>query len=77
MTTGKTIALTRRTFVDKVMPLFFNMLLGRSHTYIKLYIFTYIKLAFFLAGFLGGSVVKNLFTSGGDAGLIPGSGRAP
>ena len=26
MTTGKTIALTRRTFVDKVMPLFFNML---------------------------------------------------
>ena len=26
MTTGKTIALTRRTFVDKVMPLLFNML---------------------------------------------------
>ena len=26
MTTGKNIALTRRTFVDKVMPLFFNML---------------------------------------------------
>ena len=26
MTTGNTIALTRRTFVDKVMPLFFNML---------------------------------------------------
>ena len=26
MTTGKTIALTRRTFVDKVMFLFFNML---------------------------------------------------
>ena len=26
MTTGKTIALTRRTFVGKVMPLFFNML---------------------------------------------------
>ena len=26
MTTGKTIALTRRTFVDKVMSLFFNML---------------------------------------------------
>jgi len=25
MTTGKTIALTRRTFVDKVMPLLFNM----------------------------------------------------
>ena len=27
MTTGKTIALTRQTFVGKVMPLFFNMLL--------------------------------------------------
>ena len=26
MTTGKTIALTRQTFVDKVMSLFFNML---------------------------------------------------
>ena len=26
MTTGKTIALTRRTFVDKVMTLLFNML---------------------------------------------------
>ena len=26
-TTGKTIALTRRTFVDKVMSLIFNMLL--------------------------------------------------
>ena len=28
MTTGKTIALTRRTFADKVMSLLFNMLLG-------------------------------------------------
>ena len=26
MTTGKTIALTRRTFADKVMSLLFNML---------------------------------------------------
>ena len=26
MTTGKTIALTRQTFVDKVMSLLFNML---------------------------------------------------
>ena len=26
MTTGKTISLTRQTFVDKVMPLLFNML---------------------------------------------------
>ena len=30
MTTGKTIALTRQTFVGKVMPLLFNMLLGWS-----------------------------------------------
>ena len=30
MTTGKTIALIRRTFVDKVMSLLFNMLLGWS-----------------------------------------------
>ena len=28
MTTGKTIALTRQTFVGKVMPLLFNMLVG-------------------------------------------------
>ena len=28
MTTGKTIALTRRTFVGKVMSLLFNMLSG-------------------------------------------------
>ena len=30
MTTGKTIALTRRTFVGKVMSLLLNMLLPRS-----------------------------------------------
>ena len=30
MTTGKTIALTRRTFVGKVMSLLFNMFLGLS-----------------------------------------------
>ena len=30
MTTGKTIALTIRIFVDKVMPLLFNILLGLS-----------------------------------------------
>ena len=35
MTTGKTIALTRRTFVDKVMSLLFNMLnyLGQKLSY--------------------------------------------
>ena len=35
MTTGKTIALTRRTFVGKVMSVLFNML---SRLYIKIYI---------------------------------------
>src|SRR5574337_716505 len=32
MDTGKTIALTRRTFVDKVMSLLFNMLRSEEHT---------------------------------------------
>ena len=30
MTTGKTIALTRRTFVDKVMSLLFNVLFAAA-----------------------------------------------
>ena len=34
MTTGKTIALTRRTFVDKVMSLLFNMLLRLVITFL-------------------------------------------
>ena len=34
MTTGKTIALTRRTFVGKVMSLFFNMLFRLVITYL-------------------------------------------
>ena len=33
MTTGKTIALTRRTFVENVMPLLFNMLSRSSERY--------------------------------------------
>ena len=33
MTTGKTIALTRQTFVDKVMSLLFNMLSGLVITF--------------------------------------------
>ena len=31
MTTGKTIALTRQTFVGKVMSLLFNILVGEGH----------------------------------------------
>ena len=34
MTTGKTIALTRQTFVDKVMSLFFNMLSRLAVTFL-------------------------------------------
>ena len=34
MTTGKTIALTRRTFVGKVMSLLFNMLSGLVITFL-------------------------------------------
>ena len=39
MTTGKTIALTRRTFVGKVMSLLFNMLSrwGNSGNSVRLY----------------------------------------
>ena len=35
MTTGKTIALTRQTFVDKVMPLLFHMLSKLVITFLK------------------------------------------
>ena len=35
MTTGKTIALTRRTFVDKVMSLLFSMLSGLVITFLS------------------------------------------
>ena len=34
MTTGKTIALTRQTFVDKVMSLLFNILSGLVITFL-------------------------------------------
>ena len=38
MTTGKTIALTRRTFVGKVMSLLFNMLSAKSLQSFRLYV---------------------------------------
>ena len=38
MTTGKTIALTRQTFVGKVMPLFFKMLSRLVHRNTKFFI---------------------------------------
>ena len=40
ITTGKTIALTRRTFVDKVMSLLFNMLSRLVITFLPVYLFT-------------------------------------
>ena len=40
-TTGKTIALTRRTFVDKVMPLLFNMLSSLVITFLPRSIFLF------------------------------------
>ena len=44
MTTGKTIALTRRTFVDKVISLLFNMLSRLVITFrIDIYTLLYIK----------------------------------
>ena len=36
MTTGKTIALTKRAFVDKVMSLLFNMLSGLVLTFLPM-----------------------------------------
>ena len=37
MTTGKTIALTRRTFVDKVISLLFNMLSRLVITFLSIF----------------------------------------
>ena len=54
MTTGKTIALTRRTFVGKVMSLLFNMLSGlvitflpRSKGLLFIYLFIFNSLIFY------------------------------
>ena len=61
MTTGKTIALTRQTFVDKVMSLFFNILPRLVVTFLsrsinRLHIWALIHSIFFsLSGFTLGS----------------------
>ena len=44
MTTGKTIALTRRTFVGKVMPLLFNMLSRYTFADLKNTTFLHVKI---------------------------------
>ena len=67
MTTGKTIALTRWTFVGKVMSLLFNML-------------SRLVIAFLPRNKCLGSVVKNPLAKVGDTGdmgSIPGLGRSP
>ena len=40
-------------------------------------IFSKFKVLFYIGGFLGGSLVKNLTANAGDIGSIPGSGRSP
>ena len=62
MTTGKTIALTRRTFVGKVMFLLLNML----SRFFPIY-----------RGFPGNSEGKESACNAGDPGSILGSGRSP
>ena len=63
MTTGKTIALTRQTFVDKVMSLLLNMLFMLVKMKVKV-------------DFPGGSDRKASVYNAGDLGSIPGSGRS-
>ena len=69
MTTGKTIALTRRTFVGKVMSLLLNML--------SRLVITFLPRSKHLWGFPGGSEVKASASNAGDLGSIPGSGSSP
>ena len=74
MTTGKTIALTRRIFVGKVMSLLFNMpsrlvitFLPRSKR---------LSISGVMMDFPGGSDGKASVYNVGDLGSIPGSGRS-
>ena len=63
MTTGKTIALTIQTFVDKVMSLLFSMLSRLVLTYLKIN-----------GDFLGGSVTKTPSSQCRGQGSFPGWG---
>ena len=84
MSTGKTIALTRRTFVGKVMSLLLNMLsrlvitfLPRSKRLLISWLQSHSRV---YMCFPGHAVVKNLPANAGDArdtGWIPGLGRSP
>ena len=92
MTTGKTTALTRRTFVCKVMSLLFNMLSRLVITFLPMSkhlliswlqsssastLFPVLSIKW---GFPGGTSVKEPACHKGnvrDVGLIPGLGRSP
>ena len=72
MTTGKTIALTRRTFVGKVMSLLFNMLSRLVITFLQTLLFLR-----FLKILYQSIMVKYLPARTEDMDSIPGSGRSP
>ena len=76
MTIGKTIALTKRTFVGKVMSLLFNMLPSFIHSINSVgHPRRRSNKESIVQGFPGSAIVKNLPANAGDVGLIPGSGR--
>ena len=71
MTTGKTIVLTRCTFVGKVISLLFNMVSRKIH-----WRRDRLPTPVFL-GFPGGSDGKESTCNVGNLGSIPGLGRSP
>ena len=85
MTTGKTIALTRQTFVSKVMSLLFNILPRLVTTFLprsKHLLISWLKpsSAVILDDInliLGNSAGKKSAYNAGDPSWIPGSGRFP
>ena len=83
MTTGKTIAVTRQTFVGKVMSLLFNVLSRFPSKECLLISWLQSPSAVILEhkklGFPGGSdgKVSALPCNVGDLDSIPGSGRSP
>ena len=77
MTTGKTIALIRRTFVDKVMSLLFNMLSRLVITFLpktKRLLISWLQSPSALI--LEPSKIKSAIVSPGDPGSVLGLGRS-
>ena len=77
MTTGKSIALTRRTFVGKVMSLLINSLSILFMTFLPRSKELSFTLGINNILLPGGSVGKASACSVGDQSAIPGSGRSP